>query len=249
MTSQAFTLPIYSTEDYTVFQRLDGNRILSTKQVKRLEKLIEQEPEFTKTDPLKVNEKMEIIDGQHRVEAFKNYEVKSGDAYPVYYMIIDGARLRDARNFNSGAKPWGPKDYALAYATEGNKHYQTFLKFAAEFQVGFHELATYLFGAQIKTSEFRAGNFEVRDEKGGREKLKNLMEVGPLFHNWPSRSFSLAFFNIVQSPKYDQARMVKQMTKYKSDLHSVPLRTSELTPALNMIYNLGQKDKVDLLTD
>ena len=251
MQKQAFALPVYSTKDYNVFQRLQGNRNLSPKQVKRLEKLIEKEPEFTKTDPIKVNEKMEVIDGQHRIEAFKNYEVKSGDAFPVFYVITEGARLKHARSLNSGSKSWVPKDFALAYATEGNKNYQIFLDFSAEYPIGYHALATFLHGAQIKTNDFRDGVFEVGDEKKARKQLNQLEELLPMYPNSQTRSFALSMHRLMQNPRYDQKRMAEQMSKYKKDLISIPLRTSEITPALNMIYNLGVKkeDKVDLLTD
>ena len=58
---------IYVTKDYTKFKTLDGNRALSRSQIKKLTRSFESEQIPL---PIIINEKYEVIDGQHRYFSF-----------------------------------------------------------------------------------------------------------------------------------------------------------------------------------
>lgn len=111
-------LTIFETKDYHKFKRLAGNRDI--KSVNKILNSINNTGYIM--NPIIVNEKMEIIDGQNRVEALKELNL------PVHYYVIDGADIETARQLNLGRSNWKPLDYVKSYAEEGNESYQLLLK-------------------------------------------------------------------------------------------------------------------------
>jgi hypothetical protein len=240
------SLPVYSTEDYSIFKKLSGNRDLYPNQVKKLVRVIDADKDFTKKNPLKVNEKMEVIDGQHRLAAYELYVKKTGNIPSVYFTISKGATLKDARSMNAGSKAWIPRDYARAFAEDGNENYKTYLAFEKKYKIQHNVLARYL-GEDEGRKSFRDGGFVVKNERAARVLIEQLVEVGPMYISWPSQSFGVAFHKIANSKLYDHDRMMEQMTKFSEALNNVPSRVKELIPALNMVYSFKNKQKVDLL--
>ena len=75
---------IHVTKDYDMFSYVIGNRDIVNKHVKDLSSHIEQRD---LNIPIIVNEKMEVCDGQHRLEAYKALDL------PVHYIIKEGLTL------------------------------------------------------------------------------------------------------------------------------------------------------------
>jgi len=254
MEKPAFSLAVYSTQDYSVFTFMSGNRDRNKVQVKRLAKLIATNPEFTKLSPILVNEKMEIIDGQHRVEAFMAYSKETGQTPAIYYVKREGLTLNDARSLNSGSKPWSPKDYAEAYKKMGNKNYALYLAFLSETGLNYDILARYLSPSDYSVQGFREGKFTVSDAEKSKLWFKQLDEVGAAIDDsmvdpidWDHRSFALALLEVMESPEYEQTRMVSQIEAHARLLRTVDMRTSDMATALQKIYNKGHANRVLLL--
>ena len=70
------------TTDYSIFKYLKDNREINRSHVNRLIESI-QEENLLQINPILVNKEMEIIDGQHRLEACKLLEI------PVHYKVVD----------------------------------------------------------------------------------------------------------------------------------------------------------------
>jgi hypothetical protein len=109
---------IYEEDNYEVFIRLFDNRnVLSN----RLQKLIVSISEKWVLNPIIVNEKMEIIDGQGRFEALKSL------GKPIPYIIAEGADGNDCRRMNKYNTTWKPLDFAISYKRLGKKAYDYLL--------------------------------------------------------------------------------------------------------------------------
>lgn len=110
---------VYTTTNYDMFNRLMGNRDVTS--VKRI---IESIQKIGYVDnPLIVNEKLEIIDGQNRLEAFRTL------GYEVPFHIVEGIGIKEARQMNIGRGNWKPIDWVKSYAETGNKNYIALLDF------------------------------------------------------------------------------------------------------------------------
>ena len=253
-TKPEFALPVHKTEDYSSFSKLTGNRELNKNHVRRLYNVVVETPEFTKKNPIVVNERMEVIDGQHRIAAHELVAEREGTAYPIYYVVKEGFRVGDAKNLNIGTRMWNVKDFARLYALEGRAPYKIFQKYVEKYpEFGASILITALAGEETHPKSFVRGLFEVANEKKADTPLRQVSEahqvVGTKTRNTlgPSRAFGFSFMRVAQHPRYDHQRMLEQLEKHKLELHSVPQTREHLAGALNLAYNLGRSDKVDLL--
>lgn len=259
MTKKVVALDLHSTEDYSIFQSLEGNRAINTAQVNRLANVVLNNSRFNYLNPIIVNEKLEVIDGQHRIEAFKKHQLKKDETREIFYLIYPGLTLKDARAINAGSKPWRPIDYAKAYALEGQRDYKTYLEFIDLYKLNHDITSRYLAIDEVSynLNGFRDGDFRVKDEKLSHKLCEWLSEVGAFYpesidHNdheykvWMNRGFALAFLKVAIHPRYSHRRMCEQMEGYARLLRDVPLKVTEMASALRQIYNRGQETKVDL---
>jgi len=106
---------VYKTNDLSIFKQIDGNRVPNLQHIKRLADSIRVYG--MKCNPILVNERMEVIDGQHRLMAAKQAESF------VYYIIVNGYSLNEVHTLNLNQKNWNKKDYMEGYANMGIESY------------------------------------------------------------------------------------------------------------------------------
>lgn len=98
---------VYQTDDYGKFKIIDGNRPID-----HAKKIIESIKEIGMLwQPILVNERFEIVDGQGRFLAMKTLKL------PVIYIKQDGLTIREVRYLNKNATNWKVEDYIHSYAT------------------------------------------------------------------------------------------------------------------------------------
>ena len=110
------TIQVYSTTNLSIFRDIDGNRNLDERHVREL-MISMQFRGFDPNFPCKVNENMEIIDGQHRIEAARRLQ-ELDYKVTVYYYKVPGATLADCIRSNELQKNWENPDYVEAYAVD-----------------------------------------------------------------------------------------------------------------------------------
>jgi len=103
------------THDLSIFKFLDGNRPPNPQHIKRLIKSIKDYGMLI--NPILVNEKYEIIDGQHRYLAAKEVQC------PVYYIILRGYALQQVHTLNMNQKNWTKTEFLHGYANMGLEDY------------------------------------------------------------------------------------------------------------------------------
>lgn len=106
---------VYQTSDLSIFKQIDGNRIPNLQHIKRLADSIRVYG--MKCNPILVNERMEVIDGQHRLMA-----AKEANSF-VYYIVVDGYSLNEVHTLNLNQKNWTKKDFMDGYANMGIESY------------------------------------------------------------------------------------------------------------------------------
>jgi hypothetical protein len=110
--------PIVKTYNLDQFNNILGNRILNEKHVRELMRNIKQNG-YSEHSYGKVNEKKEIIDGAHRLEALRRLR-DQGIRYPFYYIKAPNTNLSDCIASNELQKNWDNEDYVNAYAVDYN---------------------------------------------------------------------------------------------------------------------------------
>jgi ParB-like nuclease family protein len=237
---------ILKTDDYNIFKRITGNRSINKAQVQKLYQSISENPNLAMATPIIVNDNMEVLDGQHRLEAMKKLKL------PISYFLVSNMGLEEVQAINSATKIWNPVDYAISYSELGNENYKTYLDFKKRYHLSHSILLVYLTGigrqtAGNTTPAFKKGKFLVGDIDLAHKLCKQLIEIGQYYPKYDNRSFALAFQKAATSPKYDHARMLEKLKE-----HSVMLKETayieEYMRQLEKIYNhhMGVANRVRL---
>lgn len=109
-------IKVYETKDYEKFKTLVGNRNVDIGRVKKIEESIKNVGYIH--NPIIVNEKFEVIDGQGRLEALKKLDM------PIQYVVQEGIGVKECISMNINQTNWKHIDYIKSYADVGNKSYQ-----------------------------------------------------------------------------------------------------------------------------
>ena len=105
----------YSSKDYDMFKKLEGNRAILQNRVKKIRRSIEKNGYIY--NPIVVNEKYEIIDGQGRFEALRELDL------PIDFVVAPGAGVKECVALNASNTNWTMKDYVDSYVELGFEDY------------------------------------------------------------------------------------------------------------------------------
>lgn len=119
---------IQSTKDYSIFSTIEGNREIKNQKLARLT-LSVMSNNMLAVNPIIVNNKMQVIDGQHRLEVAK------ANSLEIYYVTLSGGAIDNIIALNSNITPWNTVDFINSYAVRGNKNYQWILQFMADYHI------------------------------------------------------------------------------------------------------------------
>lgn len=117
---------IHYTTDYSLFKNFKSNRASSEKWINRLV----SSPTFEEGimyNPIIVNEKMRIVDGQHRLAACREKKI------PVYYVIYPGSDENTMAELNVNMHSWQNIDY-LQHFSETKESYAFIRKIKEKFK-------------------------------------------------------------------------------------------------------------------
>lgn len=114
-------MEIKKTKDYEIFKSITSNRDINRLHVKKLSQSIKERNLLWAKPPL-VNERMEIIDGQHRLEACMLVKAD------FYYVVAKGLTKDDMAILNTNQKNWTGADFINFYTIEKKKDYQELSK-------------------------------------------------------------------------------------------------------------------------
>ncbi len=104
-------MQIYYTLDLSVFKEITSNREVNLKHVKKLILAIKKN-NLLRVNPILVDRKMNVIDGQHRLEAAR--QLQEG----IYYIVDEHVSQADIASLNTNMHNWTPADYVNYWAIE-----------------------------------------------------------------------------------------------------------------------------------
>lgn len=218
---------VFQTKNYTMFKFREDNRTLNKTHISKL------------TDKMKnvgwipgsyvvINDKGEIIDGQHRVKAAINAGV------PVTYTIERKAGFEQIRGLNQNQKNWSLADHIHGYVKENNPNYiklDNFLKEFPDFRVTEALMFLQNNASPVHRDVFESGQFQVRNVEKGKVWAKNILSLKPFFEKGYNKSIFVRALIRIMAKKSD--------FKFEEFLHKVQLRPG-------MIHLCGS---VDLYTE
>lgn len=229
------TLPtVHVSSNYNDFKFMGNNRDQYTDQVQRLKRAIEEFGNITQAQPVLVNERMEIVDGQHRFLACKELGL------PVFYLVGQGLGINEARSMNILHKSWSVDDFAKSYADGGDQNYARYLRLREDYGFSHSVTLTYV-NAGAPHGEyklFREGNYVLSDEmaEAARARLNMLESLSDLVPMVKQREFAMAFMYASNREGYEHKRMMSKIEGNQGMLVRLS-RIADYQRLLEEIYN------------
>ena len=232
----------YETNSYSSFKRINGNRDLSENNVKGIIKNIKEHG--LKPTIIIVNEKMEIIDGQHRVEALKRLGL------PILFQVHKGLGLEDCIAMNTQVLKWNSNDYVESYAELGNKEYMELQRLANLFPNFSRNNIVAIINNQSTngvSSVLKNGTLKLKHkDKKAEVKLQfitDLMTKGLTNISGRKDSVYTTLARVMELPIIDCVRLEEQVIKYGYLMTDV-VDIKNCLNKLEDIYNYRRVNKV-----
>jgi|SRR5208282_4108404 len=228
---------IKSTKDYSIFIKSEFNRDLNKSNLRKIKDSINSR-NLLKLRPILVNENMEIIDGQHRLQAAKDLGIE------IYYQINKASETEDIILLNANQKSWVLEDYLNYYCKKESIDYVKFFNFLTKNDIKFN-VASALFNIAggDALDRFRRGGFKFPDnldeinmimfyrrnfasfiEKryiGDKRFLNSTNFNRMFFHFCYSKSFNFEIFMQKLEMKLDWMRKSSSLAGYYEILKSI----------------------------
>lgn len=189
------------TTDYGIFKFMEANRGISQKLVNDLVLSI-QRVNLLEYRPLLVNERMDVIDGQHRLKAAEKLGV------PVYYEKTKGMSTKEIIALQIQTR-WTWADFMNAFVKDGNENYLKLNNFINQYEIPI-PIAMDLFDCSSREKEngkkYKSGEFIYpKDDKTQRLKVELFIETCDYIKKFSAggldlknkKSFSQAFVRFV----------------------------------------------------
>lgn len=247
---------VYKTDDLSIFKVIGGNRVPNPQHIKRLKTSILENGMLC--NPILVNEKFEVIDGQHRLLASKEC-----DSF-IYYIILKNYSLQEVHTLNLNQKNWTKKDFMDGYADMGLESYiklREFIKYNEDFCFAdCVALCSNISGGSylsidnrvMKNGEttnqselFTAGTWKGRNFELAKEWAEKLKLIKPYYNGYNKRTFVGVMIGLFKNPSFD----------YSEFMHKIRLQPKALVDCANSsqqrllieeIYNYKSRNKVNL---
>lgn len=239
------TYNVYVTKDYSIFKRLVGNRDIPES---RISKIVESIQTIGWVhNPIIVNEKMEVIDGQGRLTALQRLKM------PIEYVIAEGAGNKECIYMNMNMVNWKLPDFIKSYAEQGNENYQRLLSLMQRYANGNLDI--------ISTAVYRLSKSKHKDIKQGtlqltedqyRAAIPRLEYIKPILEEIDDKKLPGSMVTLMQTliyyydyPEVDKNRLRYSVEKYIYNATPWVLNTDcerEVENCYN--YGLGLEKKV-----
>ena len=205
---------VYTTKDYSIFKRLVGNRDIPESRISKIVNSIQKIGWVH--NPIVVNEKMEVIDGQGRLTALQRLKM------PVEYIIAPGAGTKECVYMNMDMVNWKLPDFIKSYAEQGNENYQRLLALMERYAGGnLNIISTAIYRvSKAKHREIKGGTLQLTEEQYKRA-IPRLEFITPLLKKINEKKLPGSVVTLMQTLIYyfdydevDKDRLKARVEKY-----------------------------------
>ena len=196
-------MEVKQTSQYDMFSYIQANRPISKGHVAFLTRAI-ADNNLLHLAPILVNSDLQVIDGQHRLEAAKTLKV------PVYYMVDSKATATEAMVLNTVLNKWTVKHFVNSYAERRNENYIQLKQLIEDYNCSASVGAWLLSSVEPDKSLLRSyqtiiknGSFIVRIYDKAEETLTELTKIGKYCKRrfYTNREFVFAYLTLKKQIK------------------------------------------------
>jgi hypothetical protein len=208
---------ILKTYDYSLFRKLKGNRDILEPHLKAITKSIEEDG--YSYCAIQVNEKYEVVEGQHHLEACKSLNL------PVYYYIVEGANIDDVTVMNTHRKNWGFDQWLNRYVKYNYQEYKIYQHFYDQW--GFDHWSTIFLLCRTKgvrgrgtlKKTFEIGELKIETLEEGKKWSKRIMDIEQFYSNYKRRAFIQAMIRVFHDSAYNHKTFLKKLSLVRDRLY------------------------------
>jgi hypothetical protein len=237
---------VYKTSDLSIFKTISGNRVVNPQHVKRICDSITINGMLC--NPILVNEKLEVIDGQHRLNACKKANSH------IYYIILNNYDLSQVHTLNLNQKNWTKKDFLEGYANMGIKSYVDFKDFLEKNEdfslpicMAFCNNTTD--NSHNKLGEnlevFEDGSWKGRDFNIGQDWANKIRIIQPYYKGYNTGVFVGTLITLFKNENFDFNEFMHKLRLQPTALLDCRNREQYKT-LIEDIYNWRSRNKVNL---
>lgn len=236
---------VFCTDDLEQFKVLGGNRMVKESHKQEIIRSLSSHGYIM--NPIIVNDKMEVIDGQTRLAACKELHIS------VYYIVSPGIGIDECVVLNSSAKVWTLHDYVSSYAEQGNENYK---RIRDLMQIGCMNRTTFfavgIFGGtgrnELAIKEGAAVCTQDTFDKA-RAALQFLLKLKPVINRIPGRraAIEVAIIFAYADVNCNNERLADAITKYYALLEGCVNETVAMGGRAERLQSESSRQKTAVL--
>lgn len=243
---------VFETTDYSVFSFIPGNRETNALHIERLKRSFLEKRLFS---PIIVNEKYQIIDGQHRFSVCKMLEL------PIIFIVAHGYGLKEVQMLNTNSSTWKMKDFLDGYCKLGYSEYLKMKQFMLDYPEFSIKPAEILLsnlgggsnnqntisvnGKEAKVKNFEQGRFKVFDLNLARANAEKILDFKPYYDGYNRAVFVNAMIGLFKNENYDHEVMLQKLKANPTVMKHCG-NVSQYRELVEDIYNFRNRNKVNL---
>jgi hypothetical protein len=235
------SFPIYKTSNYSLFTPIYGNRPTNPKHIKEIVESI-NENGMLKTLVI-VNEKFEVIDGQHRLNGAK----ETGN--PVYFIMVNGYTLDQVRALNLNKRNWKNKDYLHGYVEEGVEDYVKLNNFYNKYSSIFRITDCMLICAETAVlatpKKFKQGKYKFGDWEAAEQFVIDLISIRKYYDGYNRTGFIRALITARKKKGFELDIFLRKLSLQPHKMVDCG-KAHEYLEIMEGIYNYKNQNKVNL---
>ncbi len=241
---------IYKTLDYSKFTLGENNRDIRSANVKSKKESIKK---FGILNPIVVNERFEVREGNHRLLAMKELEKEGYSPLPPIFYIVKTTNESEMIAMNNTNFNWLNKDYVNHFANRNFIEYKKIIKLSEKHNIDVSDIINVLNGAYVNSqkrkNDFKYGKFALSSSQWSQFEsfLVHFQELTPYITQ--NRGTKIALFGIFTHKKYNQKTMFNKIFNEYSKTNR-PVNLAGTTDQckvkwLNVYNHKAQSNKID----
>lgn len=194
--------------------------------------------------PIKVDSKMHVLDGQHRLKACIKLKM------PVIFILDDNQMTTsEIAQLQATATKWTFADYAHSFATDEKlvdyRLYKIFCSIFTEFP---HSTAILML-SNLRASGgnadqlFKSGKFKVKCFANARDIAETLRKMSIYYKNYNRKGFVSSIIVMINHKDFSEERLFRKLPKRCKEIHDFS-KTEDYLDTLQDIYNWKETKKV-----